>query len=277
MIRTFLPLLAALIAFAPGLPAQDRKPPRKPIRLRTVEEKVPWFYRVSRPTDPELTLPDIDGKKYRFGDLRGRTVVVSFWNPKGPWSVKADAKLKALDERYGKLRDKEGRRSVVFLAIDSAFDDFLEGDKPYAEIRKYVEKAKIPYPILIDREFIAATRFRAVTTPHVFVIDSNGYLRYSGDLDNDPKGEKEEGEVEHWLDDAIDASVHLGKMIRITETKPFGDRIQHKQVKRPMPITPGTEKPDSRKRGEEGTPPAEDESGEEGKEESARDERESPL
>lgn len=238
MIRTTFTLVAALAAFAPLLSAQDQKPPRKPplkpVATRATEAEVPWFFQVGMVTDPELTLPDLDGKARSLQDYRGQTLVISFWNQDCPWSVKADPKLKALWAKYADQKTKKGERKIEFVAIDASFEK-LGQEGAIEKIRTYAKKAELPFPILLDREFVAATRFRASTTPHVFVIDRTGVLIYSGAIDDDPKGEKKGEEVKHYLVDAVQKAMQPARELKTTETKPFGCRIKHKRVPRPLP------------------------------------------
>ena len=72
-----------------------------------------------------------------------------------------------------------------------------------------------------------ADRFKAQTTPHIFVIDEMGVLQYAGAPDNDADGSKKKaGEpVAHYAADAIDA-VLAGKKPETQTTKPKGCSIK---------------------------------------------------
>ena len=58
------------------------------------------------------------------------------------------------------------------------------------------------------------------STPHCFVIDQEGVLRYSGALDDDPKGEKGEARTP-YVRNAINA-ILAGEPVPVTTTKPYG-------------------------------------------------------
>lgn len=58
------------------------------------------------------------------------------------------------------------------------------------------------------------------STPHCFVIDKDGVLRYSGALDDDPKGDKG-NKAKAYVRDAIQA-LRAGQTIRVATTKPYG-------------------------------------------------------
>ena len=59
-----------------------------------------------------------------------------------------------------------------------------------------------------------------LSTPHCFVIDRDGVLRYSGALDNDPRGTKGASAVS-YVRDALD-SVLAGKPVATPTNEPYG-------------------------------------------------------
>ena len=188
------------------------------------EEEKPYV--VGMEVDKPIELVDIDGKTHKLGDLRGKPVVIDFWSCRCPYSVAWEQSLIDLHAKY-----KE--QGVTFLAIDSNHTEVMpDTEDPYHVIREYVKKAKVTYPILIDEGNVIADRFAAKTTPHIFLIDGKGVVRYTGAIDNDsnPKKPLPEGEVEPWLDDAI-AAVLAGKEVPKAETKAIGCTIKRLPTK----------------------------------------------
>ncbi len=59
------------------------------------------------------------------------------------------------------------------------------------------------------------------TTPHFFLFDTKGVLRYRGGLDNDPMGYMEDDERKDYIADAI-AAIRGGKDVVTKETAPAG-------------------------------------------------------
>ncbi len=229
MSETLLPaLLCALVGLAPIGHAQDADTKKVPARSAQTEKKIPKVFQVDKPVDLSLTLTDLEGRKHSFKQYLGKTVVVDFWSIKCPVSVRYEPRLKALYQRYSK------DENVVFLAINSNYTELDEGEKPYKRIRKYVKEAKIPYLVLIDKGNVVADRFGAKTTPHMFVIDGKGVLRYAGGFDDDPGVKKAKG-VKHWAADAI-AEVAAGKPVTMKNTKPLGCPIKRVE-KKATPVT----------------------------------------
>jgi len=91
-------------------------------------------------------------------------------------------------------------------------------------IRKYAKEAEVPYPILIDRKNVVADRFGAETTPHIYVIDAKGVVRYTGGVDDDPRGQKGD-DAKRYVAEALDA-VLGGREVAMKTSPPFGCTIK---------------------------------------------------
>ena len=205
--------LALCLAAPLAIPAQEQTQP----------SEVPKVFVVGKPVDLELTLRDIRGRTHRLGDYVGRDklLVVDFWSYSCPYST-------AWETRLGDVAEAYEKRGVTVLAINSNATEVDPGAQdPYTRIRKYVEKAKIEYPILIDAKAAVAERFGAETTPHAFVIDAKGVLRYSGAIDNDGDFRRRlpPDEVVPYLANAIDALLE-GVEVPTPETKAVGCKIK---------------------------------------------------
>ena len=84
-------------------------------------------------------------------------------------------------------------------------------------------KSMLDFPIRIfpDREQKVTDILGGKATPHFFLFDKDGTLKYRGGLDNDPRGGLEADEREHWLADAA-AAVCTGKDVAVQETAAAG-------------------------------------------------------
>ena len=80
------------------------------------------------------------------------------------------------------LKELDG--DLVMLAINSTHN--LTAEKT----AKYLKSHKIDTPALLDQDGTVGKMYGAKTTPHVFVIDGEGVLRYEGAFDSDPLGNK---------------------------------------------------------------------------------------
>ena len=214
-------LIASCALCALPLLAQDKKPADQPTPAPAAKAEP---YKIGSVVDERITLRDLDGKELKFKDLRGKVVFIHFWSKDCPYEVKADPKTVALSERY-KGKD------VVCLAINSNSTEYgpepAKDAKPednYKEIRKHLAEKKMSFPVYIDRGNKVADMFNAQHTPHCFVIDQKGVLRYMGGLDDDPMGEKGE-KATQYVRDAID-SLLANKEVAVKESKPYGCGIK---------------------------------------------------
>lgn len=73
--------------------------------------------------------------------------------------------LKELAERYPQL---------TFVGIHS------NADEPLTDVQSYFKSVNLPFPVLTDNHSEWANRLRAYRTPHAFLIDTQGEIRYRG-------------------------------------------------------------------------------------------------
>jgi thiol-disulfide isomerase/thioredoxin len=160
----------------------------------------------------EVTFKDIDGKDHSFGDYRGKVVFIHFWSIVCPAEKAAEPKCIALQNAYG---DK----GVVQIAVNANQGE-IAGGPPYASLREHVQTAGVNFLIAVDPGNKLTDVLGGQSTPHCFVIDKDGVLRYSGALDDDPRGGKGAGTTA-YVRDAIE-SVLAGKPVAVPTTKPYG-------------------------------------------------------
>ena len=117
---------------------------------------------------PDFELPDLNGNLHRLSDYRGRIVIVNFWSCECPHSERTDKAIMAMFMQW---------RDVVMLSIASNRSENVETLKTASDARR------LP-TVLLDANCRMADLFEAQTTPHVFVIDREGILRYRGSVDD---------------------------------------------------------------------------------------------
>ena len=114
---------------------------------------------------PDFELPDLNGGLHRLSDYRGRVVIVNFWSCECPHSERTDKAIMAMFVQW--------RDDVVMLSIAANRSENVEAVKTAADARS------LP-TVLIDALCVVADLYEAQTTPHVYVIDREGILRYRG-------------------------------------------------------------------------------------------------
>lgn len=118
---------------------------------------------------PDFTLPSVSGEAVTLSALRGKPVLINFWSAECPWAEQAD---RLLVERWKAFQNR-----AVWLSIASNANETPE------QIREVAQARALPL-VLVDAGHRVADVYEAVTTPHCFVLDASGILRYHGALDD---------------------------------------------------------------------------------------------
>ncbi|MEO0600643.1 MAG: thioredoxin family protein [Myxococcota bacterium] len=167
---------------------------------------------------PGFTLTDLDGKSHSLSDYRGKTVVVEWFNPGCPY-VKYAHGEGPLAEQATRTVDAD----TVWLAINSG----APGKQGYGVELNQKAKADwaMAHPILVDEDGKVGKAYDAVTTPHMYVIDPEGVLRYQGAIDNAPLG-KANGEPVNYVEQAL-GDLAAGRSVKTANTKAYGCSVKY--------------------------------------------------
>jgi len=161
----------------------------------------------------DIAFTDIEGTAHTFGDYRGKVVFVHFWSIVCPSEKLAEPRSIELQKAYG---DK----GVVQIAINANQGELRRAGESYADLKDHVQKAGVNFLVAVDPGNKISDLLGGQTTPHCFVIDKDGVLRYSGALDDDPRGAKGAATTQ-YVRDAIEA-VLAGRPVATPTTKPYG-------------------------------------------------------
>ncbi|MFN3485541.1 MAG: redoxin domain-containing protein [Planctomycetota bacterium] len=165
---------------------------------------------------PEFTLPDTEGSKVTLSSFRGKIVVLEWINPDCPVCKRVfttGVVRRMLEELRATAPD------VVYLPVSSTH--YLGPEK----IAAYLKENEIDAKGLMDTDGKVGRLYGAKTTPHVYVIDAQGILRYQGAIDNDPSGKN--AAAENYAVKAVKAIVSGGK-VSPESTKPYGCSVKYK-------------------------------------------------
>jgi peroxiredoxin len=166
---------------------------------------------------PEFELPDTDGTSWSAPNGDGATATVMVFTCNHcPYAL-------AWHDRITQAARDYGARGVRFLAISSNDAERYPRDS-YDAMKARVAKEEWPMPYLYDQTQEVARAYGAKTTPDLFVVDSEGRLRYRGAPDADYE---DPGQQAQWLREALDA-VLSGEQLARAETKPVGCSIKWK-------------------------------------------------
>ncbi|MBI5946499.1 MAG: redoxin domain-containing protein [Chloroflexi bacterium] len=156
---------------------------------------------------PDFELPDLEGGLHRLSDYRGKIVIVNFWSCECPHSERVDRAITAMFAQW--------RGEVAMLSIAANRSENVEALKQAADARRLPR-------VLHDAQCFVADLYEAQTTPHVFVIDRDGILRYRGAVDDVTFRNRNPSRF--FLNEAVESLLE-GRLPPLTESPAYGCTI----------------------------------------------------
>jgi peroxiredoxin len=156
---------------------------------------------------PAFSLPDLNGAPHHLDDLRGRVGVLNFWSAECPWTSRADRELRSYLSVWGS-------QVTLWPIASNANEDVEFLSRTAAERGLQV--------VLHDAQHQVADLYGAETTPHFFVVDAQGILRYQGALDDTTF--RQRTPTRSYLRQAVEA-VLQGRNPDPAQTPPYGCAI----------------------------------------------------
>ena len=158
-------------------------------------------------TAPDFSLPDLQAKAHSLRNYAGRIVLINFWSAECSWSARADAALLPHVEKWGE--------KVVWLSIACN-----AGESPQLLAQTAGER-RLPL-VLLDTDQQVSDLYHAQVTPHFFVVDAEGMLRYQGAFDDVTF--RQRTPTQGYLVNAVEALLS-GKPPHPAQTTPYGCAI----------------------------------------------------
>lgn len=169
---------------------------------------------------PDFTLTDTNGQEHSLSDFEGKVVVLEWLNHGCPFVVRhyESGNLPGLQQKY----TDEG---VVWLSIVSSAPGKQGYNSPEKANQISEEKGAVPTAVLLDPTGEVGKAYDARTTPHMYVIDSEGVLVYQGAIDDDPRGQKGD-DATCYVSAAVDSTM-AGEEVEVGTTKPYGCGVKY--------------------------------------------------
>jgi peroxiredoxin len=171
---------------------------------------------------PDFTAVDSKGNPIQLREYRGKTVVLEWTNADCPYTRKhySSGNMQSVQA----LAQKNG---IVWLTVISS----APGKQGYvngaAADALTVSRHAVPTAVLLDPTGSVARLYAAKTTPHMFVIDKNGMLRYMGGIDSiATTDEADIARAEPYVKEAM-LAVAAGDPVPHPITKPYGCSIKY--------------------------------------------------
>lgn len=156
----------------------------------------------------------VDGNTVTMKPDDGQLKVVVFTCNSCPFAKSFEPRIIEIANKF---------RGVHFYAVNPN-DDAKNAGETAANMKKRAEEKEYPFPYLKDGDSSIAGAYGARVTPHVYVIDGSGVIRYRGYVDDqaDPAKRQTTG-----LTDALGA-LQNGREVANAQTRAFGCTIKWK-------------------------------------------------
>jgi cytochrome c biogenesis protein CcmG/thiol:disulfide interchange protein DsbE len=123
---------------------------------------------------PDFTLEDLSGRKVSLSSYKGKAVLINFW---ATWCAPCRIETPWLIE----MRGKYAAQGFEVLGVSSEGDDLKPDNKAgwardKAAIGKFVQRMKVPYPVLAGGDSISQQYGGLDVMPTSFFVDRNGMV-----------------------------------------------------------------------------------------------------
>jgi peroxiredoxin len=171
---------------------------------------------------PLFTVTDSNGKTHSLADFKGKTVVLEWTNAECPF----------VEKHYGadNMQAQQGEATagdVVWLTVNSGApgkQGNLDGAAANALIAASGGKQTA---YVIDDAGATGKAYGAKTTPHMYVIDGEGVLRYAGAIDSNPSADPADIPAATQYVRVALAELASGKPVGVANTQPYGCSVKY--------------------------------------------------
>ncbi|MGH7178407.1 MAG: redoxin domain-containing protein, partial [Tepidisphaeraceae bacterium] len=160
---------------------------------------------------PTFAAQDQNGSPVNLESLRGKVVVLEWFNNECPYVVK-HYKTGHMNDLAGQYADK----GVVWLAINST------NGKSAADMKEIAVEWKISRPIVLDSDGSIGKSYGSKNTPTMYIIDKDGKVAYRGAIDS--KSDSSSDSIASstcYVSKALD-EILAGKPVSEPMTKAYG-------------------------------------------------------
>jgi peroxiredoxin len=173
-------------------------------------------------TAPDFTVTDTRGAARSLSGLRGKFVVLEWFNQDCPFVRKhyGSGNMQRLQRAYTD-------RGVVWLSVNSAAPGKQGHVSPEQANALMQEKGAAPTAVLLDPDGTLGRRYGAKTTPHLFIVNPEGLLIYAGAIDDQPSTDPADvPRATNYVQQTLDAAL-AGKPVPVSETQSYGCSVKY--------------------------------------------------
>lgn len=172
---------------------------------------------------PDFTLTNSQGESVKLSDYKGKAVILEWTNHLCPYVQKHydSNNMQTLQKQYTE-------KDVIWLSIISS----AQGKQGYVTADEAntltQQRNAAPTAVLFDPDGTVGKAYNAKTTPHMYIIDTKGILKYQGAIDSiKSTNQADIPKAENYLVTAMNA-LEKGEEIQRPVTAAYGCSVKYK-------------------------------------------------
>ena len=171
---------------------------------------------------PDFTGLDTRGNSHTLSDYRGKRVILEWTNHDCPYVRK----------HYGSGNMQEQQRAAtgqgaVWLSVISSAPGKQGHVTPAQADALTVQRNAAPSAVILDETGDIGRLYGAKTTPHMYIIDTDGKLAYMGGIDSIASSDPADIEKAVQFVPAALAKMMNGEPIASSVTRPYGCSVKY--------------------------------------------------
>lgn len=172
---------------------------------------------------PEFSVVDTRGQVHSLGDFAGQLVVLEWTNHDCPFVVKHYSAGNMQDQQ--RLAREE--HDAVWLTVISSRAGEQGHVSPEQADDLTARREANPSAVLLDESGDMGRAYDARVTPHMYIIDPEGILRYMGGIDSNPSRHSADiPEATQYVVTALE-DLAAGREVAQAVTRPYGCTIKY--------------------------------------------------
>lgn len=172
---------------------------------------------------PDFSVVDSKGEVHSLSDYAGQNVVLEWTNHQCPFVAK----------HYGSGNMQQQQRharddhDVVWLSVISSKPGAQGHVSPDEADQLTESRNAYPSAVLLDESGEMGHAYDARVTPHMYIIDGEGILRYMGGIDSIPSADQDDiPQATQYVMAALD-ELAAGESISQSATRPYGCTVKY--------------------------------------------------
>ena len=171
---------------------------------------------------PEFTAKDSTGKDVSLNTFKGKIVVLEWFNPNCPFVKKF---YKNGDMQ--KFQETLAAKGVVWLTVNSSASGRSGHLSPEEAQETRKELGMKSTAFILDENGKVGKAFGARTTPHMYIVGTDGKVAYAGAIDSEASTSADDiaGATNYVL--AATEELLAGKPVAVASTEPYGCSVKY--------------------------------------------------